>query len=211
MALSADTPRVYELGDINKLPVLASATIYEGSAVGLSSGYARALVAGDAFMGFARRGVVEETAANGGADVEVVTKGLLQATITSVAVTDVGSSVYMSADGTFTLTKGSNSWIGLVYRYVASNTCIVAFIASGQAQGQVAAGGTLASGEILVGNVSNVSAGVVMSGDITITNAGVTAIGNGKVTKTMLLSGTLSELLSYAKSYVSSHVSSSAH
>jgi hypothetical protein len=143
--------------------------------------------------------------------VEAVTRGLIVATITSVAVTDVGSSVYMSADGTFTLTKGSNSWIGNVYRYVAANTCIVAFIASGQAQGQVAAGGTLASGEILVGNGSNVSAGVTMSGDVTITNAGVTAIGNGKVTETMLQSAAKAALLSYAKSYVTSHVLSSAH
>lgn len=211
MALSADTPRDYELGEINTLPVLASTTIYEGSAVGLSSGYARALVAGDAFMGFARRKAVESTAVNGAVNVDVVTKGILKATITSVAVTDVGSSVYMSADGTFTLTKGSNSWVGLVYRYVTTNTCMVAFIASGQAQGQVAAGGTLASGEILVGNGSNVSAGVVMSGDITITNAGVTAIGGGKVTATMLASANLSAILSYAKSYVTSHVSSSAH
>jgi hypothetical protein len=40
----------------------------------------------------------------------------------------------------------------------------------------------LTSGNILVGNVSNVAASVAMSGDITISNAGVTAIGSNKVT-----------------------------
>ncbi len=42
------------------------------------------------------------------------------------------------------------------------------------------------SGNILVGNVSNVAASVAMSGDITISNAGVTAIGANKVTLGML-------------------------
>lgn len=45
---------------------------------------------------------------------------------------------------------------------------------------------TLADGNILVGNVSNVAAAVAMSGDVTISNAGVTAIGALKVTNGML-------------------------
>lgn len=44
----------------------------------------------------------------------------------------------------------------------------------------------LTSGNILVGNGSNVAASVSMSGDITISNAGVTAIGANKVTNAML-------------------------
>lgn len=39
----------------------------------------------------------------------------------------------------------------------------------------------LTSGNILVGNASNVAAPVAMTGDITITNAGVTAIGSGVI------------------------------
>jgi hypothetical protein len=46
MALSANTIRSYGWGNVTQYPVLADATIYEGSAVGLSSGYARALTAG---------------------------------------------------------------------------------------------------------------------------------------------------------------------
>ena len=39
----------------------------------------------------------------------------------------------------------------------------------------------LTSGNILVGNASNVATSVAMSGDVTITNAGVTAIGSGVI------------------------------
>ena len=44
---------------------------------------------------------------------------------------------------------------------------------------------TLTSGNILVGNGSNLAASVAMSGDVTISNAGVTAIGASKVTEAM--------------------------
>jgi hypothetical protein len=47
-------------------------------------------------------------------------------------------------------------------------------------------GSTLSSGNIFVGNGSNVATGVAMSGDVTISNAGVTAIGAGKITNSML-------------------------
>lgn len=43
----------------------------------------------------------------------------------------------------------------------------------------------LTSGNIFVGNGSNVATSVAMSGDITISNTGVTAIGSGKVTEAM--------------------------
>lgn len=45
---------------------------------------------------------------------------------------------------------------------------------------------TLTSGNILVGNGSNVATSVAMSGDVTISNTGATAIGNNKVTNSML-------------------------
>ena len=126
MALTTDTPRTYELGEYNDLPVAATTEIFEGSAVGDNgSGYAIKLTAGDPFRGFA----IENTDNSGGdagdINVRVLTKGCLQATITSVAITDVGSNVYMSDDNTFTLTAGSNSLVGVVKRYVTTNTCMV--------------------------------------------------------------------------------------
>jgi len=201
MALSADTPRVYELGELNDVPVKASTIIYEGAAVGLTSGYARGLVAGDLFVGFAQRQADNSAVAtDGNINCKVVVRGLAQLTITDVAVTDVGNPVYASADGTFTLTKSTNSYIGNVYRYVSANLAIVAFIAQGAVTGNVA-GGTLASGDLLVGNGSNVAAAVTPGGILSMTNAGVFS----------LTSAALSTQLSYAKSYITSHLLSSAH
>lgn len=53
---------------------------------------------------------------------------------------------------------------------------------TGVTPGQLA----LNSGQIIVGNVSNVGAAVTMSGDITINNTGVSAIGANKVLDTMI-------------------------
>lgn len=197
MALSADTPRDYELGDINEVPVKASTKIYEGAAVGMTSGYARGLVAGDAFVGFAQRQADNSgTATDGYIKCKVIKKGVVKLTISGIAVTDIGKCVYASADGTFTLTEGSNSPIGVVYRYVTTDTCMVAFQMPSTDKG-VPGDLTLADGKIIVGNGSNVGAAVTPSGDISITNAGVTALA--------------STALSQIKSYVTSHVTSSAH
>ena len=130
MALSANTIRSYGWGNITQFPVKASATIYEGSAVGITAGYARALTAGDIFVGFACGKVVEATAADGGAVVQVFKAGIVDLTITSVAVTDVGKPVYASDDGTFSLTQGASSYIGVVEKYVTTNTASVAFEAT---------------------------------------------------------------------------------
>lgn len=128
MALTQDTPRAYELGDINDLPVKASTKIYEGAAVGLNSGYARGLVAGDEFQGFATKQADNSDGSNGTINVRVRRKGLISLPVTGVtAVTDVGSTVYASADGTFTLSSTSNSAIGKIVRYVSSTTVIVKF------------------------------------------------------------------------------------
>jgi predicted RecA/RadA family phage recombinase len=222
MALTADTPRVYELGDINSLPVKASSTIYEGSAVGITSGYARALTAGDDFAGFAERQADNSAVATDGAiNVRVIAKGLARVTLASVAVTDVGSPVYMSDDGTFTLTQGSNSYVGVVYRYVTTNTCVIAFKAHGTNDGPAAAGASLASAQILVGSGAGEATARAVSGDITINNSGAVAIGSGKVLSAMISSSqvafthfalsTLSSIASMCGSAVTSHVSSSAH
>jgi hypothetical protein len=131
MALSADTPRAYELGDVNELAVAASTKIYEGSAVGDNgSGYARCLNAGDPFRGFAERQSDNSSGAAGAKTVRVKTDGKAEITLSGVAITDVGKDVFMSDDGTFTLTQGSNTRVGYIHRYVSTNTCILAFKAN---------------------------------------------------------------------------------
>lgn len=128
MALSANSPMTLEIGDFNDLPLIANGTVYEGSMIGLTSGYARALTAGDDFQGHAFQ-AVQDTSNTSGAKTVRVRAGRYRAqvTITSVAVTDVGKAVYASDDGTYTLTAASNSCVGKVIRYVTTNTCIVEF------------------------------------------------------------------------------------
>ena len=132
MALSADTPRVYELGDINSLPVKASTKIYEGAAVGIdaASGYARGLNAGDAFKGFAERTADNSAGSNGDVRVRVLTKGIAKLAIANAAITDVDKTVYASDDGTFTLTASTNSYVGKVVRWESTGVVLVAFDAS---------------------------------------------------------------------------------
>jgi len=128
--LAVNAVRTYETGPINALPVIATDIIYEGAAVGdNASGYARPLVAGDPFRGFARRKADNSAGQAGDINVEVVTCGKVQLSIGSLAITDVGKDVYASDDATFTLTQGSNTRIGYVHRYVSSGVGIVEFFA----------------------------------------------------------------------------------
>jgi hypothetical protein len=128
MALSADTPRDYELGEYNDLPVAETVTIYEGSAVGDNgSGYMRALTAGDPFRGFAERKADNSGGSNGDINFRVLQEGRIVATFSSIAITNVGDDVYMSDDGTYTLTPGSNSRIGILIRYISATSGVVAF------------------------------------------------------------------------------------
>jgi len=128
MALAADTPAAYELQNYNDLPVAATTTIYEGSAVGDNgSGYMRALVAGDPFRGFAYRQADNNPGSAGDINVHLIQDGKVVAAFTSIAITNVGNDVYMSDDATFTLTPGSNSYVGKLVRYISATSGIVAF------------------------------------------------------------------------------------
>lgn len=134
MALSANTKRAYALDGDNEFGVAASATIYEGSAVGSSGGYARALNAGDQFLGFALGPVADTSGVAGTVSVRVRCRGKVQLAVTSVAVTDIGKPVYASDDGTFVLSAGTaeaNSFIGTVHRFISTGVAIVAFDADG--------------------------------------------------------------------------------
>lgn len=130
MALTANKQRVYEgaIQATNSLPIKASTEIFLGAAVGLTAGYARQLVAGDTFVGFADGHVNNSVATDGANTIPLVTGKLVQLSVSGVAVTDVGvTPVYASDSDTFTLTATSNSPVGIVYRYVSSGVCIVAF------------------------------------------------------------------------------------
>lgn len=130
--LAADSPRAYQLGDIEEYPVIATDIIYEGAAVGENaSGYARPLQAGDPFLGFARRKADNSAGAAGAVNVEVITRGRAQLAIGSLAITaNDRPAVYASDDDTFTLTASTNSLIGYVSRWVSTGIGIVEFDAA---------------------------------------------------------------------------------
>ncbi len=126
--LSKDKIRSYELGNLNDLPVVASDIVYEGAAVGLNaSGYARPLVAGDKFAGFAEIKADNSNGSNGEIDVNVKNKGRVEVAISGFAITNVLADVYASDDDTFTLTSTANTLIGKAIRYVSSGVAIVEF------------------------------------------------------------------------------------
>lgn len=129
--LAANKPRDFELADINELPVIADDIIYEGAAVGDNgSGYARPLSAGDPFRGFAESKVDNTDGSAGDLNVRVKSRGKVKLAISSLAITDVGKDVYASDDDTFTLTQGSNTRIGYVYRWISTGYGIIAFDAN---------------------------------------------------------------------------------
>jgi hypothetical protein len=126
--LTANEPRAYEGGLFNDLPVLTNVAIYEGSAVGESSGYSRQLVAGDPFQGFSVRGVDNVGGASGAKLVKVQEEGDVELNVTGAsAVTHYGSTVYASDGNTFTLASTSNTPIGKVKRWISGTRCVVAF------------------------------------------------------------------------------------
>lgn len=127
--LGANTTLNFEVPtDRNDVPILDNVIVYAGSAVGLSGGYGRQLVAGDAFAGFAEQ-MVDNTAvghASGLKNIPVRKRGTVQLTVTC-AITDVGADVYASDGNTYTLTVGSNSFIGKITRYISATSAMVAF------------------------------------------------------------------------------------
>lgn len=131
--LAADAPREFYEGDFHEFPVIASDIIYQGAAIGDNgSGYARPLVAGDPFRGFAESRVDNSTGAAGDKSVRARKRGSIKLAISSLAITDVGKDVYASDDNTFTLTQSTNTRIGYVESWISTGYGIVRFeVASG--------------------------------------------------------------------------------
>lgn len=129
--LAVDLPGTYELGDFNSFPVIASDIIYEGAAVGDNgSGFARPLVAGDPFLGFAQERADNATGAAGDKRVRVLDYGKRVLPITSLAITDRGKPVYASDDNAYTLTASTNTYIGTVSRWISTGIGLISFDAT---------------------------------------------------------------------------------
>jgi len=131
MALSADTPRVYELGDVNELTVAATVTIYEGAFVFALKADGTAVVASPAISTHAFAGIAIQ-GATAGNRVRLKDRGKVQMPVTGASAASVGAIVYASDDGTLTLTASTNVPVGTVARHVTSTTCIVEFRATAE-------------------------------------------------------------------------------
>ncbi len=126
--LATDKPRTFELGDHDDIPVIASDIIYEGAAVGVNnSGYARPLVAGDVFGGFALRQCDNSSGVAGAVNVRVMARGQIALAVTGLTIDDRGKPVYASDDDTFTMTASTNTQIGAVKRWIADGQGVVEF------------------------------------------------------------------------------------
>ena len=126
MALTAArTVDHYPDQELRTFKVAASTTIYKGAFVGLASGYARGLVAGDTFVGLAYEGKNNASGAAGAKQVRCYTLGDFEHTLTGAAVTDIGAAVYASDDGTLTLTSTDNSFVGYMVGLPSANTIIL--------------------------------------------------------------------------------------
>lgn len=126
MALSAnrDVDR-YVDQELRSFRVAASAHIYKGGFVGLTSGYARALTAGDPCVGIAYEEADNASGSNGDISVRVYTLGDFLHALSSAALTNIGDAVYASADDTLTFTATSNSFVGVCIDVPETNKIIL--------------------------------------------------------------------------------------
>lgn len=127
--LAANSPRSYELGERNDLPVIAADIIYEGAAVGLvaASGHARPLSGGDRFVGFAEAKVDNSAGSAADLNVRTVKRGQVQLSVSGAVITDVGQPVYATDDDTFVFSPVGGSFVGFVKRWVSSGVVVVEF------------------------------------------------------------------------------------
>jgi len=127
--LAVDTPRNYELGDKNDIPMIAADIIYEGAAVGIvdASGHARPLSGGDRFGGFALDKADNSAGAAAAINVHVSTKGQIQLSVSGAVITDKGQPIYATDDNTFVFTPVGGTFIGYVKRFVSSGVVIVEY------------------------------------------------------------------------------------
>lgn len=132
MALSANAAYAYEADDnpaFNHLPVQASVTVYAGAALTIdSNGDAGPLATSETFVGFATQKVDNSSGAAAADDVQIRQRGKVVLTVVGVDDdNDVGSAVYATDDGTFTLTASGALQIGKVVRHISSTSCVVYF------------------------------------------------------------------------------------
>ncbi len=126
LTANREVPRFVDQ-ELRSFKVKGSSTIYKGGYVGLdaATGYARALVAGDTFLGIAYEECDNSAGSDGDKTVRVFTQGDFQVALSGAALTDIGSTVYASADDTATLTSTDNSAIGTMVDLLSTGQIVL--------------------------------------------------------------------------------------
>lgn len=131
---STNIKRNYEFNEdelLDDVPIVADDTVYEGSAVGDTSGTARPLQGGDVFIGFSLAKVANEGGSASAKNVRLKKRGSVQLPVVGVTSTDdINAVVYGTDDDTFTLTASGASSIGKMTRWISGTNCIVRFEAA---------------------------------------------------------------------------------
>jgi hypothetical protein len=127
--LAANSPRDFEVGERNDVPMIASDIIYEGAAVGVvdGTGHARPLNAADRFAGFSTDKVDNSAGSAADLNVNVIKQGQAVLSVSGAVITDVGQPVYATDDDTFVFSPVGGVFIGNVKRYVSAGVAVVAF------------------------------------------------------------------------------------
>jgi hypothetical protein len=120
MALSLNTDRRIQGGQVKLLRSATSAVPYEGSLLSInSSGYVHPLAAGEPFVGVCEKQIIsrDQATANGGVPITARTGRFTMIGIISgvtIAMTQGRPRVYASDDGTLTLSELGNTYIGRI-------------------------------------------------------------------------------------------------
>jgi uncharacterized protein YwlG (UPF0340 family) len=142
MALTTDRDLdFYASQELIDIPVDDNIKVYKGALVGRNraTGYARALVAGDEFLGIAYRRADNTAAGHTAGGVKVrLHQGIDSVhALTGVVNADIGKDVYASADDTLTLAPAGNSRIGRVVAVESTNVARVRCAPIAQVSGVV--------------------------------------------------------------------------
>lgn len=131
-ATSAIAREYSSKGEAFQHEVLAGEIIYQGAAIGedSSTGYARALQAGDAFLGFAYETCDNSSGSSGDKRVKGYDRGEIRIEVASLARGDVNVAVYLSSDNDATKTSSSNSRFGTIKGYIDATYAWVSFEAA---------------------------------------------------------------------------------
>ena len=112
--------------EIRSFQVAASKHVYKGAFVAVTAGgYAQPLTAGDAYIGVAYEEVDNSSGSDGDLSVRVYTLGDFGHALSGAAVSNIGDTVYASADNTLTFTSTSNSYVGIAIDVPSSGQIIL--------------------------------------------------------------------------------------